>query len=399
VKKVMLVFGAILILLSGVMVGCDEKQPPDERDMVRYVQHDWQIDASSEEIRQVLSLEDLMSGDDFSSEIGGILTVISMKKDMDKGEYAEAAQKGAKWLIERFLTESEFSWLSSYVTLGKIAYELYDWIYYKFGERAFNAQVKYYLIYREDWGMSEEEIKREVVVGGYLRNPEGAVTVAPSGLSAITGKYTLEDIFKVGNAFLEAKRAEKYRARDEEKIKSSFVATLEQLREGKPTPPSTTTPTLYPKGRYPINVSADIDYSVGGLYAFTEWVGSYEGRMTLYEVEMSEDWIRIHIILEVREHFGNIGFPFRPILEDNLGHLYDMAGVGGDFPPYPKPIEAGKTYRGYVEFREAYKNIQVPGGWQLVLAFKGRPPIEARTFYYKCEAGTLQFTLNPSEVK
>jgi len=245
VKKVRLVLVAILILLSGTMVGCGGEQPPDKMDMVRYVQHNWHIDASSDDILQVLALEDSTTGDDFSSEVGAILTIISMKEDIDRGDYNEAAKKATEWLYKNFfLKESDFSWLSGYVNLGVILYDYYLWLIKKSNEEAFNAQVQYYLWYRED-GYSEEEMKNYFAVrpGGYLQNPRRLGTIQPM----LTSEFTPEDVFRVGRAFWEAEQGEKYRAGDEGAIKQSFINALEQLREGKAAPTPTPTPTPQPE--------------------------------------------------------------------------------------------------------------------------------------------------------
>lgn len=242
-KKVSLVLVAILILLSGMLPGCNGDQPPTEQDMVRYIQHDWQIDASPDEIRQVLALADLMTGDSFFSEIGGILTVISMKKDMDESKYAEAAGKGVGWLFKLFLKETSFSWLSSYIGIALAAPDIAEWIVKEIDERCFNVQVAYYLCYREH-GESEATMQDFVIPPAYpgasswLASPKQLYPdckLPPFPMApAFTGKFTLEDVFQVGRAFWEAKQAEKYWARDEEAIEKSFVATLERLREEKP---------------------------------------------------------------------------------------------------------------------------------------------------------------------
>lgn len=92
--KVALLFAVVLILVSGTMVSCGgTEKAPTRDDMVNYVKNVWKVVGTANEIQQALDESD-KTGDSFFSEVGGISTVISMKSDMDDGEYAKAATKG-----------------------------------------------------------------------------------------------------------------------------------------------------------------------------------------------------------------------------------------------------------------------------------------------------------------
>ena len=94
-KRLTLVLLAVLVLVSGTtLVGCNGGKPPTDNDMVNHIQKVWKVAATADEINQVLSFEDPQSFIPFKSEIGGILTVYSMKEDMDNGDYSNAAIKG-----------------------------------------------------------------------------------------------------------------------------------------------------------------------------------------------------------------------------------------------------------------------------------------------------------------
>lgn len=246
-EKMLILAGIVLTLFAGIALsGCDGKaeQPPTTDDMVKHVQNSWKAVATIDEIRQVLSLNDPKSLMPFKSEVGGILTINSMKNDIDNGRYGKAAKKGVEWLLPFGLKEIGLSWLSGYVSLAKVGYEFFEWLFEKASEDAFNAQVQYYLWYRED-GISEEEMKRDYAVrDGYLQNPRKAYgSIQP----AYTSKFTPEDVFRVGRAFWEARQAEQYRSRDETAIRDSFLASLERLRGGATVTagaPTTVTPQL-----------------------------------------------------------------------------------------------------------------------------------------------------------
>lgn len=246
--KPLLFLGVILLFLGGIaMAGCNKKekeeQPPSTEDMIKYVKYSWKVAATADDIRQVLFFDNPQTLIPFKSEIGGILTINSMKKDVDRGEYGKAAKRGVGWLLPFGLKEIGFRWLSSYISLAKAVYEFFEWLFEDVNETAFNAQVQYYLWYRED-GVPEEEMKeRYAVRNGYLQNPRrGYFSIQPSPVS----KFTPEDVFRVGRAFWEAKQAEQYRSQDETAIKESFIATLKRLHFPVATATSISSPTPHP---------------------------------------------------------------------------------------------------------------------------------------------------------
>ena len=240
-KKIVLVSLTVLLIIAGTLVGCDGDDPPGIDDMINYVQKTWRIVASTDDIKQVLDLDDPMSHIPFKSEIGGILTVISMKQNIDKGEYHKAAEKGATWLLPFGLKEIGLQWLSSYVSLGTVCYEYFNWLYEKANQEAFNAQVQYYIWYRED-GISESEMRRDYAVrNGYLQNPRYEGSIQPS-----SSEFTPEDVFRVGRAFWDAKDAEQqYRVTDEELIRGSFLNALMQIKTSAIPIQTSFTLTLY----------------------------------------------------------------------------------------------------------------------------------------------------------
>ena len=159
-----------LALLCGVMAGCSHSdQPPTTADMVDYVQHGWNVVATADDIREVLSLDDPQTQMPFKSEVGGIIAVIAMVRDIDQARYADAAWRGGKWLLPFALKQAGLKWLSAYVSLAEATYGLLEWLAQKANGAAFNAQIRYYLWWRED-GVSEEEMDRDDP--GWLLNPE-----------------------------------------------------------------------------------------------------------------------------------------------------------------------------------------------------------------------------------
>jgi hypothetical protein len=101
-KAKFIILTLFVVLSSTTLVACKETSP-SINDMVSYVKTAWKVVDTTDNIKQVLELDDPFNkGIKFKSEIGGILTIDSMIRDMNAKNYSSAAKKGAEWLAPFF---------------------------------------------------------------------------------------------------------------------------------------------------------------------------------------------------------------------------------------------------------------------------------------------------------
>jgi hypothetical protein len=191
-----------------------------DHNILDYVNYSWDIVATIDDLLD----EDPNTGIPFKDEIAAVLTATVMGEDIADGEYIRAARRGVEWLAWEAIKDAGFGWLKPYALVAESLNRWLAWIVDEFDEAAFNNQVCNYIYFRSS-GSSPEEIRKE------FRTDQGWVittygTGCMTGYPRLTGRFTPDLVFEVGEQFWSVVSSKELRQADEELIRARLEETV-----------------------------------------------------------------------------------------------------------------------------------------------------------------------------
>lgn len=248
-----------------------DNDPASMRKKVDYVKNVWEISASTKTIENIIgTYKDPGSSIGFNSLIGGLLTATSVSLSAQEGDYVRAAKTASEYLIPLSLEQCGYHFLSGWASLGINMYKFFDLMAQRFNTGAFNAQISYWIYYRNVWKWEPQDIINLKGSGEWLIDPERQLnTYAP-----LKG-WTPEDIYEIGEQYYRLRYGEDTGDSDklgnEAIIKAVFVEAMESYQAGglpvayyniapEANGNAPFSPTFDPTGSYAVNGATIVEY-------------------------------------------------------------------------------------------------------------------------------------------
>jgi len=248
-----------------------DKDPASMKKMVDYVKNVWEISASTKTIENIIgTYKDPGSSIGFNSLLGGLLTATSVSLSAQEGDYARAAKTASEYLIPLSLEQCGYYFLSGWTILGTTTYKFFDLLANRFNNGAFNAQIRYWIYYRNVLKWSPQDIINLNGPGEWLIDPEHQLgTYAP-----IKG-WTPEDVYEIGEQYYQLRYGEdtgdSHKPGNEAIIKAAFVKAMGSYQAGglpvayftiapEANGNAPFSPTFDPTGSFAVNGATIVEY-------------------------------------------------------------------------------------------------------------------------------------------